>query len=351
MHQFHSIEQLDTGILYLLELASSLSVLLLAFGLITSMANVLTKGSVLTDNLFMQRVWAWTQCIAIDASVAGTIIRTFRYYAKRERVKYILYGFLSLLLLFTAAIVSTIESVQLTLNIALDTAYVHVFIPVEVLIWIRSLAIVLLIVAHALRHVQLEPEQSAPVVASAPQLAPLVLTPELIDALRAALAQVTVSEEPETLQSLPSTQCERQASEDGHRANAVQESRGESDDEQGSNNYGRVKRHIALFPRLAVFQRSALAFGNGTSFAVHRGCSCQRGSPLHHEAQGSQDALTHFVIPRSTLPLLHGQFKSLGRIFCEECRHVLGKLCTIDRDIDFIVPDQAQTIEIACSDR
>src|SRR5712692_10470629 len=169
MKHFHTIEKLDTGILYLLELTSSLSVLLLAFGLIASMANVLTKGSVLTDDLFMQRVWAWTQCIAIDASVAGTIIRTFRYYAKRERVKYLLYGFLSVLLLFTAAIVSNIESVQQTLNIALDAAYVHVFIPVEALIWVRSLAIVLLIVAHALRHVQLEPEQPAPTVASIPQ--------------------------------------------------------------------------------------------------------------------------------------------------------------------------------------
>jgi hypothetical protein len=100
--------------------------------------------------------------------------------------------------------------------------------------------------------VQLEPEQSAPVVASAPQLAPLVLTPELIDALRAALAQVTVSEEPETLQSLPSTQGERQTSEDGHRANAVQESRGESDDEQGANNYGRVKAYLAGHPNAKV---------------------------------------------------------------------------------------------------
>jgi hypothetical protein len=87
MKQFTTIEKLDTGILYLLELASSLSVLLLAFGLIASMANVLTKGSVLTDNLFMQRVWAWTQCIAIDASVAGTIIRTFRYYHEGEKLK------------------------------------------------------------------------------------------------------------------------------------------------------------------------------------------------------------------------------------------------------------------------
>ncbi len=61
MKQFQSIEKLDIGILYCLELASSVSILLLAFGLIASMANVLTKGSVLIDNLIMQRIWAWTQ--------------------------------------------------------------------------------------------------------------------------------------------------------------------------------------------------------------------------------------------------------------------------------------------------
>lgn len=43
MIQFTSIEKLDTGILYALELASSVRVLLLAFGLIASMANVLQK--------------------------------------------------------------------------------------------------------------------------------------------------------------------------------------------------------------------------------------------------------------------------------------------------------------------
>ncbi len=200
MKQFSTIEKLDTGILYLLELASSLSVLLLAFGLIASMANVLTKGSVLTDNLFMQRVWAWTQCIAIDASVAGTIIRTFRYLSEGEKVKTWLYGLLSALLLFTAAIVLNIESVQQTLNLTLDAAYIHVFIPVEVLIWIRSVAIVLLIVAHAMRHVSSQKpaeDGHAPV----PQPAPLVLTPELLSELRALLTQTTVSEEqPETLQ-------------------------------------------------------------------------------------------------------------------------------------------------------
>ena len=192
MKQFATIEKLDTAILYTLELASSISVLLLAFGLIASMANVLTKGSVLTDNLIMQRVWAWTQCIAIDASVAGTIIRTFRYHAEGEKVKTWLYGLLSLLLLFTAAIVLNIESVQQTLNLTLDSAYIHVFVPVEVLIWIRSIAIVLLIVAHAMRHVQLMKPQAPP----QEQPAKPEITPDLLETLRQMLTQTTVVEEP-----------------------------------------------------------------------------------------------------------------------------------------------------------
>jgi hypothetical protein len=54
MKRFSSIEKLDTSILYSLELASRVSVLLLAFGLIVSMANVLTKGSALTDSAIMR---------------------------------------------------------------------------------------------------------------------------------------------------------------------------------------------------------------------------------------------------------------------------------------------------------
>ena len=190
MQQFQSIEKLDTGILYALELTSSLSVLFLAFGLIASMANVLTKGSVLTDHLWMQQIWAWTQCIAIDASVAGTIIRTFRYRAEGEHVKMWLYALLSVLLLFTAAIVSNIEAIQQTLNVTLANAYVHVFIPVEALIWIRSIAIVLLIVAHAMRHIPIAKNDTPHA-----QPALTALTPELLTQLQVLLAQTTVSQE------------------------------------------------------------------------------------------------------------------------------------------------------------
>jgi hypothetical protein len=243
MKQFQTIEKLDTGILYALELASSLSVLLLAFGLIASMANVLTKGSVLSNNIIMQRIWAWTQCIAIDASVAGTIIRTFRYYAAGEKVKTWLYGLLSLLLLFTAAIVSNIESVQQTLNITLDSAYLHVFIPVEALIWIRSLAIVLLIVAHALRHVQVE-KPATPITQPAPAVSGLPLTPEVLETLRALLAKTTVSEEA-NVQALLLNQGEQ-------RTNMTQEASTVDEDEQVANNGERVKAYILLHPEAKV---------------------------------------------------------------------------------------------------
>ncbi len=99
MNQFPTIRKLDSALLYALELASSLSIILLAFGLIASMANVLTKGGILSDSPFMQSVWTWTQCIAIDASVARTIIRVFGYKRNKEYNKMGLCAALSCLLL------------------------------------------------------------------------------------------------------------------------------------------------------------------------------------------------------------------------------------------------------------
>jgi hypothetical protein len=230
MKQFSTIEKLDTGILYSLELASSVSVLLLAFGLIASMANVLTKGAILTDNVIMQRIWAVTQCVGIDAGMSGTIIRAFRFHAEGQKVKTWLYGLLSVLLLFTAAIVLNIESVQQTLNITLERAYIHVFVPVEVLIWIRSIAIVLLIVAHAMRHVPIgKPtgEQDAP----QPSPASLI-TPELLDALRALLQQTSVSEE-QTGTPLLLTE-------------------GQTQQEAGEDNGKRVKAYLADHPKATL---------------------------------------------------------------------------------------------------
>lgn len=46
--------------------------------------------------------------------------------------------------------------VMIALNANVSTVYLQMFVPVKALIWIRSLASVLLIVAHALRHVEMK---------------------------------------------------------------------------------------------------------------------------------------------------------------------------------------------------
>jgi hypothetical protein len=79
--------------------------------------------------------------------------------------------------------VSNIESVQQTLNLTLDAAYIHVFVLVEVLIWIRSVAIVLLIVANAMRHVSGQ-KRAEDIHAPALQPTQVVVTPELVETLR-----------------------------------------------------------------------------------------------------------------------------------------------------------------------
>ena len=62
----------------------------------------------------------WYACFALSAMVRISKVKTW------------LYGLLSILLLFTAAIVLNIESVQQTLNITLERAYIYVFVPDEV---------------------------------------------------------------------------------------------------------------------------------------------------------------------------------------------------------------------------
>ena len=103
----------------------------------------------------------------------------------------------------------------------------------------------LLIVAHALRHVHCEHCEVKQEAFPASPPAPLVVTPELLDALRALLAQTTVSEEASGPYALPSPQGEQ-------RTNAAQEATGESDEEQGVNNYERVKAYLAGHPDAKV---------------------------------------------------------------------------------------------------
>ena len=76
-----------------------------------------------------------------------------------------------------------------------------------------------------------------PAAGSSLQSTPLVLPPELVDALQAVLAQVTISEEPQTQQALPSPGSDQQTNTT------------EQENEQEANNYERVKAYLAQRPK------------------------------------------------------------------------------------------------------
>ncbi len=108
---------------------------------------------------------------------------------------------------------------------------------------------------HALRHVHRERSEAKEVKhegfpASPP--APLVVAPELLDVLRALLAQTTVSEEAPRPYALLSPQREQEANKGEQRANIAQKATGECDDEQMANNYERVKAYLAVYPNAKV---------------------------------------------------------------------------------------------------
>src|SRR5215469_3588194 len=138
MCRFATIVWLDNAILYTLELVASLSVLFLAVGLIASVANVLTEGSILTNNEFGRQFYAWSQAIGIDASMPGVIPRLVVYAKQKEWFKTAVYSILSLLVLFTAFNVSNIESMTPTCNTTLAEGHTHSLVRVEILVNIRS---------------------------------------------------------------------------------------------------------------------------------------------------------------------------------------------------------------------
>jgi hypothetical protein len=152
---FDSVGWVDRRLLWIFEIVSSLAVVLLAAGLVTSQTNVQTHGAILTDNAWMQLAWAWTQNIAIDMSLLGAIIRSAVYWLEREYKKAVLYSALAGLLLFTAFIVSDVEAMyQSVQGITIDAAWGKIpLVSIELLTSIRSFAVVLLLVAHATQYV------------------------------------------------------------------------------------------------------------------------------------------------------------------------------------------------------
>jgi hypothetical protein len=168
MQQFTSIQKIDSAILYGLEIASSISVVLLSVGVVASMSNTLTDGWLLGSNISISRTWIISQTIAMDTGLIVSIVRSFTLARSKHWLQCSLYTLLSILLLSTTAIVSNIESIQQTLGITLEKAYTYSPIPLVWLVSMRSLCVILLIVAHAMKYVSADssPNETVPMAAT-----------------------------------------------------------------------------------------------------------------------------------------------------------------------------------------
>jgi hypothetical protein len=164
-----AIDKIDSAILYGLELASSLSVILLSVGVVASMSNTLTDGWLLGSNITISRTWIISQTVAMDTGLIVSIVRAFVMAKHKHWLQCSLYALLSVLLLSTTAIVSNIESIQQTLGITLEKAYTYSPIPLIWLVSMRSLCVILLIVAHALKYVNADSPSTESLAVSAPK--------------------------------------------------------------------------------------------------------------------------------------------------------------------------------------
>lgn len=167
MKDFLTIQKLDQTILYGLELASSVSVVLLSVGVVASMSNTLTNGWLLGSNIAISRTWIISQTVAMDTGLIVSIVRSFTLARSKHWLQCSLYALLSVLLLSTTAIVSNIESIQQTLGITLEKAYTYSPIPLVWLVSMRSLCVILLIVAHAMKYVSAGSSPDEPMAVAA----------------------------------------------------------------------------------------------------------------------------------------------------------------------------------------
>lgn len=195
MKPFLTIQKLDQTILYGLELASSVSVVLLSVGVVASMSNTLTDGWLLGSNIAISRTWIISQTVAMDTGLIVSIVRAFVLAKSKHWLQCSLYAVLPVLLLSTTAIVSNIESIQQTLGITLEKAYTYSPIPLVWLVSMRSLCVILLIVAHALKYVSAD---SSP---SEPTPIPVSVAEPVVEQLE---QPITITEEQPKPKALPS---------------------------------------------------------------------------------------------------------------------------------------------------
>lgn len=192
---FVSLRWYDETIQFVFNFVAKTSELLLAAGVVVSSANFLTDGAIMQDHTPLSVAWAWAQALAIDSSLGIVFVNAFQAVRERDKMKAIIFFSLTAILATVAGLLTHFDALSHATGLAVTDKNISGVIPLWVLTALRAIAVIGFLLVSRLkqfsfRELHLHATQEVQATSQIP-----VITPELLNELRALLHQTTVSEE------------------------------------------------------------------------------------------------------------------------------------------------------------
>jgi hypothetical protein len=197
IHTFASLHWYDETIKFIFNFVAKTSELLLAAGVVISSANFLTDGAIMQDHSSLSVAWAWAQALAIDSSLGIVFVNGFQAARDRDKIKAVIYFTLTAMLATVAGLLTHFDALAHATGLPVTSQSISGIIPLWLLTGLRAVAVIGFLLVSRLKNVAFsKPQEQEQAQEPAGTPAPtLVITPELLNELRALLSQTTVSEE------------------------------------------------------------------------------------------------------------------------------------------------------------
>lgn len=201
-HTFASLHWYDETIKFIFNFVAKTSELLLAAGVVISSANFLTDGAIMQDHSPLSVAWAWAQALAIDSSLGIVFVNGFQAAREHDKIKAVIYFTLTAMLATVAGLLTHFDALAHATGLPVTSQSISGIIPLWLLTGLRAVAVIGFLLVSRLKNVAFNKPQNGTqdqqaLQSESPQESKptLVITPELLNELRALLYQATVSEE------------------------------------------------------------------------------------------------------------------------------------------------------------
>lgn len=195
IHTFASLHWYDETIKFIFNFVAKTSELLLAAGVVVSSANFLTDGAIMQDHTPLSLAWAWAQALAIDSSLGIVFVNGFQAAREHDTIKAVIYFTLTAMLATVAGLLTHFDALAHATSLSVTSASISGIIPLWLLTGLRAVAVIGFLLVSRLKNVAFSKPQKQEQAQEPVEAPTLVITPELLNELRALLRQTTVSEE------------------------------------------------------------------------------------------------------------------------------------------------------------